>query len=406
MKIAEINMMHVGSTGKIMFGIADCARKAGDDVKTYSPVYYIRHGKMTKPEIGGHTYFGHAKENMLNYALAKLSGIESCGSLFGTLRLIHEIEAYRPDIVHLHNIHNYTINLPVFFHYLKRRKLPVVWTLHDCWTFTGKCAYFTMHKCEKWKVGCGHCPQLCEHPRYYLDRTGTNWRIKRKLFAGIRNMAFITPSKWLANLAGQSFLSSADIYTISNGIDLEVFQPSRSMFRTRYRIENRKIVLGVAFDWGKRKGLDVFVELSDKLSDDYCIVLVGTNEGVDAKLPKDIISIHQTHDQKELAEIYSAADVFVNPTREDNFPTVNMEALACGTPVITFDTGGSPEIIDETCGIVVPCDDIPALEKAICHVVEDQPFTSEACRERAEQFDMQDKFAEYVRLYHEVCIKG
>ena len=166
--------------------------------------------------------------------------------------------------------------------------------------------------------------------------------------------------------------------------------------------DKRYIVLGVAFDWGKRKGLDVFLRLAEDMGDAYQIVLVGTDENIDAQLPKDIISIHRTQNQRELAEIYSAADVFVNPTREENFPTVNMEALACGTPVITFDTGGSPEIIDEACGMVVPCDDTAALENAIRYIVQNKPFSEACCRKCAEQFDMRDKFAEYVELYREI----
>ena len=405
MRIVQINMMHTGSTGKIMFGIADSARRDGNIVKTFSPIYYIRHGKMIKQEIAEHVYFGFSRENMLHYATARLFGLENYGSVRGTLQLIRKLKAYQPDIVHLHNLHNYTINLPLLFSYLKKEDLRVIWTLHDCWAFTGRCSYFTMCECQKWITGCGHCPQIHSYPRYLSDQTGRIWKMKQRLFADMQNMVIVTPSQWLSDLAHRSMLNPCSLYTIPNGIDLTIFSPMRSAFREKYHIDRKRLLLGVAFDWDVRKGLDVFVKLADLLDRSYQIILVGTNEDIDAQLPKSIISIHRTQDQKELAEIYSAADVFVNPTREDNFPTVNMEALACGTPVITFDTGGSPEIIDETCGIVVPCDDIPALEKAIHHVVEDQPFTAEACRRRAEKFDMQDKFAEYVQLYHDLYEK-
>ena len=406
MRIVQINMMHTGSTGKIMFGIASSARKDGNAVRTFSPVYNVRHGRMTKLEIAEHEYFGFAKENMLNYIFAKLSGIENLGSFLGTLQLINEISKFEPDIVHLHDIHNYTIHLPLLFHYLKKKKIQVIWTLHDCWAFTGRCSHFLINKCEKWKVGCGHCEQIYEYPRYYLDQTKTNWRLKKQMFTGIQDLVLIAPSKWLSRLTEQSYLGRiGDIYTIENGIDLNVFRPVYGTIAEKYNIEKKKIILGVAFDWETRKGLDVFVELAQRMNDHYQIMLVGTNEKVDKKLPDGIVSIHRTYDQYELAEIYSTAAVFVNPTREDNFPTVNIEALACGTPVVTFNTGGSPEILDETCGVVVPCDDIPALEKAIRHVVEDKPFTAEACRKRAEKFDMQDKFAEYVQLYHDLYEK-
>lgn len=406
MRIAQINMMHTGSTGRIMFGIANCARREGDDVRTFSPTYYVRHGRMEKTEITGHEYFGFPKENMLDFAFTKIFGIENLGSVLGTIQLIYKLDRFKPDIVHLHNVHNYTINLPLLLSYFKRTRQRVIWTLHDCWVFTGRCAHFIMNKCEKWKTGCGQCPQIHEYPRYYLDQTKVNWKIKQCLINSVHGFVFITPSNWLAGLAEQSFLrEKGDIYTIGNGIDLNVFKPVRNTFAKKYHIENKRILLGVAFDWGFRKGLDVFIKLADVMNENYQIVLVGTNEKIDAQLPDRIISIHRTHNQSELAELYSIADVFVNPTREETLGLVNIEALACGTPVVTFDTGGSPECIDETCGIVVPCDDIPALEKAIRHVVEDKPFTAEACRKRAEKFDMQDKFAEYVQLYHDLCEK-
>ena len=404
MRIAEINMTHLGSTGKIMFGIAECLRQTNAEVETFSPVYYIHHGKMPQPAMKYHTYFSFDHESMLHYILARLIGAENYGSFFSTLQLIHYLKAYQPDIVHLHNLHNYTVHLPLLFHYLKRSGARVVWTLHDCWTMTGRCPHFVMAQCERWKTGCGHCPQIRDYPRYYIDQTKHQWKMKRRLFTSLTDMVVVTPSKWLADITKQSFLKSLDARVISNGIDLTVFHPTDSDFRARYSIPaDKPILLGVAFDWGKRKGLDVFLKLAEDLGDAYQIVLVGTDDRIDAQLPKGIISIHRTQNQHELAEIYSAADVFVNPTREDTFPTVNIEALACGTPVITFDTGGSPEILDDTCGIVVPCDDVAALEKAIQHVIHDKPFSKEACRKRAEQFDMNDKFAEYVKLYQELC---
>ena len=405
MRIAEINMMQSGSTGKIMFGIASCAKHVGVTVRTFSPrFYYKRYQKAPTSKVAGHTYFGIAEENLLHKAIARACGSENYGSFFGTLQLVRTLKAFQPDIVHLHNLHNYTIHLPLLFHYLKRSGTRVVWTLHDCWAITGKCPHFTMVKCGSWKMGCSHCPQLRTYPRYYIDQTRRIWNMKRRLFTGLKDMVIVTPSEWLADLARQSFLNVLEIRVINNGIDLSIFRPTASDFREKHGIPaDKPILLGVAFDWGERKGLDVFVKLAEDFEDAYQIVLVGTDDRTDAQLPANIISIHRTQNQQELAEIYSAADVFVNPTREENFPTVNMEALACGTPVITFKTGGSPEIIDETCGVVVPCDDIQALEDAIRYVVNEKPFSAESCRKRAEQFDMRDKFAEYVDLYREIC---
>jgi glycosyltransferase involved in cell wall biosynthesis len=225
------------------------------------------------------------------------------------------------------------------------------------------------------------------------------WNHKRKWFTGIKNCTIVTPSRWLADLIKQSYLKNYPVKVINNGIDLSVFKPTGSEFRKKNGLDGKMVVLGVASGWGGRKGLDVFIELARRLPDDYRIVLVGTTDNVDKDLPSNIISIHRTQNQNGLAEIYTAADVFANPTREDTFPTVNMESLACGTPVVTFRTGGSPEIIDETCGSVVDCDDIDAMETEIRRVCKEKPYSVEACLARAKNFDMNERFDEYVKLY-------
>ena len=235
------------------------------------------------------------------------------------------------------------------------------------------------------------------------------WKKKKKWFTNVDNLYLVTPSVWLSNMVKQSFLKNKATRVVNNGIDLGIFKPTESDFREKHSISSeKKIILGVAFGWTERKGIDVFLRLSKMLDPDlYQVVLVGTNENVDRKLPNDIISIHRTSDQIELAKIYTAADVFVNPTREENFPTVNIEALACGTPVITFDTGGSPEIVDKTCGSVVPVDDLTALEKEIAHVCKFQPYSKEACLRRARLYDKNERIEEYTNLFKELtrCIK-
>lgn len=400
MRVVEVNMLHNGSTGKIMLGIADCARSIGDEVWLFSPIVYQRGKKVKPPFISQHTYFGSRFENMLHLILAELSGMPGCFSVIGTKRLLNEIDRLQPDVLHLHNLHNCTINLPMLFSYIKRKNIKVIWTLHDCWSFTGKCPHFSMVKCDKWKLGCYNCPQLRIYPKAYVDQTQRMWKLKKKWFCGVKDMTLVTPSQWLADLAKESFLKEYPIRVIHNGIDLSVFKPTESDFQQKHRLEDKKLVLGVAFGWGERKGLDVFFELRKRLPQEYQIVLVGTDERVDAQLPEGILSIHRTNNQNELAEIYSAADVFVIPTREENYPTVNLESLACGTPVITFRTGGSPECIDETCGIVVEPEDLDGLEHAIVEVCEKRPFSKEACVKRATKNDQKTVFREYVSLYH------
>ena len=213
-------------------------------------------------------------------------------------------------------------------------------------------------------------------------------------------MTIVTPSEWLASLVKESYLKDYPVKVINNGIDLNIFKPTESDFIKKYALENKYIVLGVAFGWGRRKGLDVFIELAKRLDEEkYKIVLAGTDDNVDKLLPDNIISIHRTQNQTELAEIYTAADVFANPTREENYPTVNMEALACGTPVVTFNTGGSPEMLDETCGAAVAKDDNDAMYNEIIRICEKKPYSMEACIKKAKGFDKNEKFGEYIRLY-------
>ena len=405
MRIAIINMLSNGSTGKIMLQIADTARKHGYSAKTYTPTRFLRGKKVAPPDIPNHLSWGSRAEACFHYYVGTLLGRNGMYSHRGTRQLINDLKSFSPDIIHLHNLHMYCINLPMLFNYIKKNNIKVVWTLHDCWSFTGHCPHFTIAGCDKWKTGCHHCPQPRVYPKMYLDTSKKMYELKEKWFCGIEDMTLVTPSQWLAELVKQSFLKDYPVKVINNGIDLSVFKPTESDFREKYGIENKKIILGVSFGWGYQKGLDVFIELSKRLGDDYRIVLVGTSDATDAQLPENIISIHSTDNQTELAKIYTAADLFVNTTREDTYPTVNMEALACGTPVVTFRTGGCPEIVDESCGSVVEVDDVDAMEKEIIRICEEKPYSESACVERAKTFNMNDRFMEYVELYGKVFEK-
>lgn len=407
MRIAEINMIHVGSTGKIMFGIAETAASHGHEVYTFSPYYYQRGVEMILPEIRNHMYFGSRIESMIHYRLAEITGLPGFGSCFGTKQLIRKLKEIKPDILHLHSIHNYTVNLPMLFSYIKEERVKIIWTLHDCWAMTGKCPHFVMKNCQRWRSGCFHCPALHDYPKLYVDHVRLMWNLKRKWFTGIEKMILVTPSKWLADIVNKSYMSEYPVKVINNGIDLNLFNPvTNAGISEKYHIpQDKHIILGVAFNWDTHKGIDVFIELAERLPEDYQIVLVGTNDSTDRILPSQILSIHRTQNQKELAAIYSAADVLVNPTREDTFPTVNLEALACGLPVITFRTGGSPECIDNQCGICVECDDIDNLESNIRLACEGHIFERQACINRAALFDQMDKYSEYVKLYEKINVE-
>lgn len=394
MKIVQINATcGIGSTGKICTGISK--------MLSYSNIenYILYSSNKSDFPLG----IKCASNKYIKFQALKsrLKGNYGFNSNYSTKNIIDNLEMINPDIIHIHNIHGHDCNLKKLFLYLKSKKKKIVWTFHDCWTFTAYCPYFTMAKCNKWKTGCNSCV-LRKQYSYFFDRSEWLYEQKRYLFSGL-DLTIVTPSQWLADLVKQSFLKDYPIKVINNGIDLNIFKPTPSSFREKFCLQDKIIVLGVAFGWGKRKGLDVFEKLSNLLDNRYQIVLVGTDKNIDKQLPNNIISIHRTQNQKELAEIYSSADVFVNPTREDNFPTVNIEALACGTPVVTFDSGGSPECTDETCGIVVPCNDLDTLIYAIEKVCNTKPFSTDNCLNRAQKFDMYEKFAKYINLYGDLC---
>lgn len=399
MNLIEINTTNIGSTGKIMLGIAATARKEGMNVH----ICVAKSRTNARIEVDGRIFIGNRFSRNLHLMLNAITGFNGCFSFFSTLLFLNKVNKLNPDVIHLHNLHNCYINLPLLFAYIKRKNLPVVWTLHDCWPMTGQCAYFTSENCKKWISGCYYCPQINVYPSSYVDNTKRMWKLKKKWFTDVNNLTIVTPSNWLANLTRQSFLNKYPVKLVYNGIDTSIFKPTESDFRKKSGIsDNVYVLLGVALDWGRRKGIDVFVELAKRLGNNYQIVLVGTNESIDEKLPSEIISIHRTQNQYELVKLYSMADLFLNPTREDNFPTTNIEALSCGTPVIMFNTGGSPESIDETCGCVVDCDDIDAFEKEIRIICETKPYSAEACVKKARSFDMNDRFKEYVDIIRTV----
>lgn len=394
--IISINAVPYGSTAKIMVGIANLCEV--NRIENITSTGYSYH-PMKMPE--SNISIGNVIDKSIHLMLGRITGYHGCYSNIATEKFIKKVRKLNPEIIHLHNIHGDFLNYRLLFNYIKQHNVRVIWTLHDCWSFTGRCPHFVMSQCDKWKTGCGNCPYpKNSYPKVLVDKTAKMWELKKKWFTSVEDMTIVTPSQWLAKLVKESFFNDYPVKVINNGIDLSVFKPTESDFRQKYGLVNKYILLGVADNWGARKGLDVFVELSKRLdSAKYQIVLVGTNDSVDKQLPDNIISIHRTQNQKELADIYTATDLFVNPTREEVLGLVNIEALACGTPVITFDSGGSPECIDETCGSVVECDDINTMESEIIRIAEKKPFTTYKCLQRAKRFDQNERYEEYIKLY-------
>ena len=396
MKVVQINTTcGIGSTGKICVGIS--RGMTADNVENYILC------SRTNGDVPG-VSCSDSRYIKLQALCARVLGNYGFNSKHATKKMIAHLERIQPDIVHLHNIHGHDCDLELLFSWFHRKNTKLIWTFHDCWAFTAYCPHFTMVKCDQWKTQCSRCLQRRSYS-WFFDGSRELYDKKRALFTGV-DLTVVTPSWWLADLVKQSFLKDCPVHIIHNGIDLAIFQPTPSAFREKYDLENRQVILGVAFDWDARKGLDVFLGLAKRLPTHYRVVLVGTNPKVDKLLPPNIISVHRTQNQRELAEIYSAADLFVNPTREENYPTVNMEAIACGTPVLTFRTGGSPEILDETCGSVVPCDDVAALEREIIRICTDKPYSKEACLRKAREFDQNQRVKEYLKLYERVISAG
>ncbi len=396
MNVMLINSVPYGSTGTILFSLSDLLRQEGH--QTLCTTGFSWH---TPPRTDWFQTSGIV-EKQLHTLLARATGFNGCFSVLATRRLIRKIAAFQPDILHLHNLHGWYLNLPMFFSYLKQAGIPVVWTLHDCWAFTGQCPHFAMVGCEKWRTECHACPQTRRYPQTCVDRSRQMYHLKRRWFREVPELTLVTPSFWLAELVSHSFLREYPVQVIPNGIDLDVFSPRSGSFRRERGLEGCHMILAVSLGWDNSKGLDVILALARRLEEPYRIVLVGVEEPLASRLPSNVIPLPRTHDRAALAELYTAADLFLNPTREDTYPTVNMEALACGTPVVTFSTGGSSEMLDPSCGSVVAWDHMDALEQEVRRICTTRPFSPEACLEKAKTFSRDIRFRDYLNLYRSI----
>lgn len=356
MRVLFINVWcGVGSHGKIAAEQADKFTSEGHEVK-------IAYGRTSRiPDKYKHyaIRIGSTFDTYTHALLTRLTDKNGFYSKHATRKFLRWADEFNPDLLWLHNIHGYYINVEMLFNWIKARpSMKVYWTLHDCWSFTGHCAWAF---CDKWQTHCEKCAYKNEYPTSIRDNSYENFERKRELFTGIKDLTLITPSKWLANLVKQSFLCEYPVEVRYNTINTNIFKPTPSTFREKYNLVDKKIILGVASVWEARKGLYDFVKLNEALDHDkFAIVLVGVTPDQAKTLPESIIAIQRTNNQQELAEIYTAADVFFNPTYQDNFPTVNLEAEACGTPVITYDTGGSAETIHNPKSIAIKPGDIDA----------------------------------------------
>ena len=389
MKILQINTtVNSGSTGRIAEDIGKTLISAGHES-------YIAFGRGNQKSVSKLIKIGNKLDFYLHVLKSLLTDRHGFGSKRATRKFLKIVDVINPDAIGLHNIHGYYLNVDMLFKYIKDKNIPVLWTFHDCWPFTGHCSYNT--DCDN----CKSCQR--KYPTsVFLNQTARNYNDKDLIFNKVNKLQIITPSLWLKDLVNQSFLKYP-VECINNGIDLNQFKPSENCkkLKEKLQLQNKKVILGVASTWDKRKGLSDFIQLASLLEVKYQIILIGLTSKQMQNLPENIIGVQRTESISKLADYYSMADVYVNPTHKDNFPTTNIEALACGTPAITYNTGGSPEAIDKETGIIVKKGNVKELYNAIQKLaLHSQDQYVKVCRTRAVQlFNKEDRYLDYLKLY-------
>lgn len=405
MKLLQINVTaNSGSTGRIAEGIGIATQKAGFDS-------WIAYGRYANPSSSHLIKIGSKLDCYKHGLESRLFDNHGLSSRRATFSFLKKVEGVKPDLIHLHNIHGYYLNYKQLFHYIQKKNIPVVWTLHDCWSFTGHCSHFTFCNCEKWKNRCFSCPQKKSYPSSFLfDRSEKNYKDKKESFSSISKMTIVSVSEWLDAFVSQSFLRNNKHVVIHNGIDTTAFCPGAYKNDIRCNLgiqQNETMLLGVASVWCERKGLHDFFELSKRLSSRQKIVLIGLTKKQIKTLPNNIIGIERTESTEQLASYYSAADLFLNLTYEDNYPSTNLEAISCGTPCLTYRTGGSPESVTDKTGFVVPQGEIDSVLQCIEIVKMNRKESySATCRNYAlAHFRQEDRFQDYINLYNKILLK-
>lgn len=395
-KLVQINVTCTGSTGKIMCSIANEAEKNGYEA-------YCFYGRGNSKKDVKCIRIESNLSVLFHVFIARVFNKQGHGSYFATLNLIKQLKQIKPDVVHLHNIHGYYLNYKLLFKYLNESNVKVIWTLHDCWALTGHCAYFTMCGCNKWQSACYRCPQIKSYPKsFLLDTSKSEYLEKKKIFTSLKNLTLVTPSKWLSDIVLQSFFKENEVVVINNGINTDVFKPNidKEIYK-KYNIPNdKKIILGVANVWDERKGLNIFFQLLPKINKDFVIVLVGVSKNQMKQIPREIISIERTENVDDLVKIYSIASVFVNPSLEETFSLVTIEAMACGVPVVVCNTSAITELVVENTGIVVNKHSVDDYYKGIIELCKkEKSFYLSTLLEHSARYSNYNKIKEYIDLY-------
>lgn len=399
MRILLINSVcGTGSTGKIIADIVDLLKKSGHEAKV---LYGVGEARGVIPQDAVKT--ANQWDYYLHNGLSRITDHAGLYSRKATYRLIQEIKIYAPDLIHLHTLHGFYINYEILFDFLKKANIPVAWTLHDCWPFTGHCTNYSAVGCRQWQDKCIDCPQLHRYPKcWFAGDAEKNFIRKKTAFTGLQNLVITAPSHWLADQISASFLKDYPVQVIPNGIDRSIFHPQGGGLRERYSLQGKKIVLGVANVWSKSKGTDDMILLSQILDKTYQIVMIGLTKKQMEGLPKDIIAIQRTENRQVLAQWYSEADVFVNPTYEETFGLTTVEAQACGTPVVAYNTDGCPETVMQGNGIIVPQGEVNKMKEAIINIAFAE---NRADSQKMDSFANDHVYQEYIRLYRSMLKK-
>lgn len=397
MRVLQINSVcGYGSTGNI---VVDLYR----ELKAQGHECCIAYGRGTASEDVESYRIGSDLDVYIHGIMSRLTDRHGFYSIRATRQFVRWMKQYDPDIIHLHNLHGYYINIKILFKALQEMDKPVVWTLHDCWAFTGHCAHYTYAQCDKWILGCNHCSQRKNYPAsMHKDNSSWNYNKKKELFNSVSQLLFVTPSQWLKDEVEKSFLSGHPVEVIYNGIDLQVFHPTESFFRKQYDLDNRKIILGVANVWTERKGMDVFQRLAEQLDDSYAIVLVGVDSKMQAKMHPRIVCIERTRNPYELAAIYTAADLYLNPSMEETMGLTTVEALACGTRVLVRNSTALPEIVNYDKSKIMMAGE---LSKQIEQCMMSIKRVKEN-REMATQYEKTKQYQKYIDLYNRYTSLG
>lgn len=394
-KVVQINSVAAyGSTGNIANTIALLAQQQG-----WHPffAYGRKEAKTNIPLLK----IGNRWEQARHLVATRFMDSHGLHSKSGTKRLIAALTKIHPDIIHLHNLHGYYLNYQLLFQYIKQHKIPVIWTLHDCWPFTGHCTHFEYVGCEKWKSQCHSCELKADYPKSLVtDRSSENFKDKKAAFSGVENLTLVPVSQWLGKILKQSFLQDYPIEVIGNGLDLEQFKQTDTLPRPSILPQGKTIYLGVASVWSETKGLGDFIKASELLKADERIVLVGLNKKQLVGLPNNIIGIERTENKEALMALYKHADVYLNFTYADTYPTTNIESLACGTPVIAYQTGGCTEMVSSEVGRIIKVGDFSTALDVGRDIVKNPLPVATLKKYVAGHFDANIQLNKYIDLYH------